>query len=290
MQKAFELLKAQLEKEGLFDDTRKRSLPRFPMHIGLLTSRDAAAYTDVLKVLNNRWPAVRITLAHAQVQGDAAPASIVTGLHALYQQAKITQLDCIIVTRGGGSAEDLQAFNTEDVVRALFQSPVPTIAAVGHERDTTLVDFVADVRAATPSNAAELLTPHIDDILRSLEQSLQRAVTQVQQRVTAEQARIELITRSLAEHVRAPLTRMEMNAVRLRHAADMIQQQIERAHTRVAGMEKLMSELHPEQLLQRGYTIIRDQSGKIVRSAATVSSGADLSIQFADGTIHTQSQ
>ncbi len=290
LQKAFELLKAQLEKEGLFDESRKRPLPQFPVHIGLLTSRDAAAYTDVLKVLKNRWPAVRITLAHAQVQGDSAPKSIVAGLEMLYAHTAITQLDCIIVTRGGGSAEDLQAFNTEEVVRALYKSPVPTMTAVGHERDTTLVDFVADVRAATPSNAAELLTPHIDDIIQTIHQSVQRVVTQVQHEIVTDHARIDAVIRRLVDRARAPMLRMEMNTVRLRHAQELVLQQISQVQTRLDGMQKLMKELHPEQLLQRGYTITRDHAGKIVRSASVVASGTDLSVQFADGTIQTRSQ
>ncbi len=285
LQKAFELLKAQLEKEGLFDESRKRSVPQFPVHIGLLTSRDAAAYTDVLKVIANRWPLVRITLAHAQVQGDSAPSSIVAGLRALYAQATITPFDCIVITRGGGSAEDLQAFNAEEVVRAVFQSPVPTISAVGHERDTTLIDFVADVRAATPSNAAELLTPHIDDVMQNIEQSIEHAASSVRHRVAAEQVRVDSMIRSMAEHVRAPIARMEMNAVRINHAREMIRQQIEQVRARLAGSEKLIQEMHPERLLQRGYTITRDQSGAIVRSADAVASGDELSIQLADGKI-----
>lgn len=288
LQQAFELLKAQLEKEGLFDESRKRALSKFPMHIGLLTSRDAAAYTDVLKILKNRWPVLQVTLMHVQVQGDSAVSSIVAGLEALYKHAATTQLDCIIVTRGGGSAEDLQAFNTEAVVRALFQSPVPTITAVGHERDTTLVDFVADVRAATPSNAAELLTPHFKDIQTSLDQWLQRAVQHTQGQITKEQARIEAAIRRLVDQVRAPLIRMEANALRLQHATERVQQEIVQATTKLNGIEKLMTELHPEQLLKRGYTITRDATGAVVRSAKQAQKATELAIEFADGTVRTQ--
>ncbi len=285
LQQAFELLKAQLEKEGLFDDTRKRALPRFPMHIGLLTSRDAAAYTDVLKILKNRWPILQVTLMHVQVQGDAAATSIVAGLEALYKHAATTQLDCIIVTRGGGSAEDLQAFNTEDVVRALFKSPVPTITAVGHERDTTLVDFVADLRAATPSNAAELLTPHHKDVQTALNQSLGRATRTLQLQLQQLEQRLTTLEQRTLQLLQAPLQRMDQLDTRLSGATQLLQQRIASKQKRVTDFESLLRQLHPQQLLKKGFTITRDHKGRIIKTVADANQQTQFDIQFTDGSV-----
>lgn len=163
LKKEYELLKKKLEKEGLFAVERKRPLPRFPERIGLITSPDAAAYTDVMKILKNRWSGLEIYFYPVSVQGQSAIKDILSAF-AHFNNHQYN-LDAVILTRGGGSMEDLWAFNTEEVCRAVFASKVPVVSAVGHERDVTLVDFVADVRAATPSNAAELVVPHKDDVI-----------------------------------------------------------------------------------------------------------------------------
>lgn len=154
LQKAFEQLKAKLQAEGLFDSKRKRPIPQFPKHIGLVTSPTGAAIQDILNVLRRRYRAAKITLAPALVQGDPAPASIVSAIELIN---KLSDVDVVIIGRGGGSIEDLWAFNDERVARAIAASRIPTISAVGHEIDFTIADFVADLRAPTPSAAAELV-------------------------------------------------------------------------------------------------------------------------------------
>lgn len=163
LKKEYELLKKKLEAEGLFSMERKRQLPRFPERIGVITSSDAAAYTDVMKILKNRWAGLEIYFYPVSVQGQSAIKDIISAFN--HFNSHDYKLDAIILTRGGGSMEDLWAFNTEEACRAVFGSKVPVVSAVGHERDITLVDFVADVRASTPSNAAELIAPHKDDVI-----------------------------------------------------------------------------------------------------------------------------
>ncbi len=288
LQKSFELLKAQLEKEGLFNESRKRALPRFPEHIGLVTSRDAAAYTDIIRVLTNRFPALRVTVVHVQVQGSSAVGSVVAGLEKLYAFAKTTPLDCIVISRGGGSMEDLQAFNAEEVVRAVFQSPVPTVAAIGHERDTTLIDLVADVRAATPSNAAELLTPQIDDVIETVDAWTTKAQKTVIYQLQTIAHRLDMIEQQCVRIASAPMQRMTQLETRLRNAVQLIRQQIASSQQRVGDFESLLRQLHPEQLLKKGFTITRDANGRIIKSAAVAQKQASVTVQFADGSISTR--
>src|SRR3989339_1221730 len=167
LRRAYELLKRKLETEGLFDVSRKRELPRFPERIGLITSRDAAAYGDFLRILNNRWGGVKILHAHVHVQGREAVGEIVGAFE--YFNRLDDRPDVLVLTRGGGGLEDLHAFNDEQVARAIYASKIPVVVAVGHERDESLADFVADVRASTPSNAAERVVPSRSDISYELE-------------------------------------------------------------------------------------------------------------------------
>jgi exodeoxyribonuclease VII large subunit len=186
LQAAFEQLKRRLQAEGLFDAARKRPLPLLPRRIGLITSGDGAALHDMLRILAARHPSARIVVRPARVQGEDAPAELVRALRAI---VKVPELDVVIIGRGGGSAEDLQAFNDEGLARAIAACPVPVLSAVGHETDFTIADFVADVRAATPSNAAELVVERadqfrarIDRAAERLESALERAVESRRQR------------------------------------------------------------------------------------------------------------
>ncbi|MDO8435501.1 MAG: exodeoxyribonuclease VII large subunit, partial [bacterium] len=169
LQRAFELTKQKLERDGLFAPEHKKPLPRFPEVVGIVTSKDAAAFTDVVRILNNRWGGMHIVLAPAGVQGPGAIPEIVEALRWCNENGDVRP-DVLIVTRGGGSLEDLQAFNSEDVCRAIFSSRIPVVCGVGHERDTTLAELVADVRASTPSNAAERVVPDRRDIAREVNQ------------------------------------------------------------------------------------------------------------------------
>ncbi|MBI4276364.1 exodeoxyribonuclease VII large subunit [Candidatus Uhrbacteria bacterium] len=254
LQRAFQILKTKLEKEGLFAPERKRALPRFPQVIGLVTSEEAAAYTDVLRILNNRWQGLTIILHHVPVQGVGAIPEIVGAIHAF----GVNKPNVIIVTRGGGSLEDLQAFNSEEVARAIFASAIPIVVGVGHERDITLADLVADVRAATPSNAAELVVPDRRDIRYQVDAMIG----------TIE----ETVTRTVRERTATLITALTSGMT----------QWYERLQQRLAEMTKLLDALSPTAVLQRGYSITM-KDGRALRDARGVLRGDRITTTLAHG-------
>ena len=258
IRKAADLLATKLEKEGLFDEARKRALPFAPARIGLVASDESAAYADFNKILNERWGGVEIDLVNVQVQGEAAPGQIVAALEMLNQQAEV---EVIVMTRGGGSPEDLAAFSTEQVVRAVAASRIPTLVAIGHEVDISLAELAADKRASTPSNAAQMLVPDRREVSAGLAHSraqlahaLQSPLLELRQKITA--AGTELI-----QQVR----RIERNA----------------QHDLLLKRQLLMA-FSPAQTLKRGYAIVR-QNGQVVRSAKAFDASLPADIQFADG-------
>ncbi len=299
LQRAFAILKAKLEKEGLFAPERKRLLPRFPSHIGVVTSQDAAACTDVLRVLNNRWRGLHITVAHVGVQGASAVPEIV-GAIRWFNSFSIRgdrisvnlqrydlcnrQPDVLIVTRGGGSLEDLQAFNSEEVVRAIFSSSIPVVVGVGHERDVTLADFVADVRAATPSNAAELVVPdrtevawQIDAMARSMEGTLRRILDGRRHHMAMALERVHNAVRCTVEAPRELILRFAESFQNFRNTLATL-------HERVTRYTQLLHALSPQATLQRGYAIAF-VGGKIVKSIRNVRVGDEMTTRVKDGSI-----
>lgn len=279
---AFEQLKERLQKEGLFD--RKRPLPYFPKRVGVITSRTGAAVQDMLSVLQRRNPSVHVLLIPASVQGDAAPASICRA----FELASNEELDVILFGRGGGSLEELWAFNEESVARAIFQSTVPTISAVGHETDFTIADFVADRRAPTPSVAAELAVPEwrnlketVNDLRRRSGEALERRIDHLRQRLT-------ILSESAA------LTRPDH---RLKQASQRVDDLMERAEQRLLAIleerrNKLgvaagkLETLSPLATLSRGYAICsRDESGEVIRDANSVSPGESVRVRLDKGQI-----
>lgn len=259
IKRAAELLQAKLEAEGLFALERKRLLPYPPQRIGLITSTESAAYADFMKILNARWGGIDIECVDVQVQGEAAPAQITAALEYFNQLAEPPEV--LVITRGGGSAEDLYAFSTEQVTRAVAASRVPTLVAIGHEIDVSLVELVADQRASTPSNAAELLVPERKEVkqqLRHVEERLHEAVL-----VTVKARRQDI------NHTRALLDR----------AAEAV---IRRARDNVANYDQLLRALDPHAVLRRGYAVVR-LDGKAVVKRAAVKSGAIVNIEVSDG-------
>jgi len=258
IRKAAELLTAKLQAEGLFDPARKRSLPYPPEHIGLITSAQSAAYADFIKILNARWGGIDVSLIDVQVQGEAAPEQIVQAIDQFNGLAEPPEV--LILIRGGGSAEDLAAFSTEQVTRAVAASRVPTLVAIGHEVDVSLAELAADQRASTPSNAAELLTPdkkHVAVMLKEDRQQLHVALRQIVQT-----ARNEL------RHNGLQLSQI---------AASLVRHQ--RAH--LASRLELLSALSPAAVLVRGYAIVRT-NGQVVRSGGSLTANAIVDVELAD--------
>ncbi|MDX1687007.1 MAG: exodeoxyribonuclease VII large subunit [Candidatus Promineifilaceae bacterium] len=280
---AFERLKQRLAEEGLFDPEQKQPLPRFPRKIGVVTSADAAALRDILNVLRRRSPFLSVLIAPALVQGDEAPYQIVRSLQWLDARDDV---DTIIVARGGGSIEDLWAFNDEDVARAIFAAHHPIISGVGHETDFTIADFVADVRAPTPSAAAEIAAPDIAE-LRPHVQALGTALYRHMQTIL-EQGRwqVQSLVRSLRHlgpQARLAGSRQQVDGLtgRLEQA---ISRHLERRRGRLEMARARLDAVGPLATLSRGYAIVRRaDDGHIVRSVGDVTAGDRLRVRVADG-------
>lgn len=260
IKKAAALLEAKLAAEGLFDTERKRPLPYPPSRIGLITSGESAAYHDFIKILNERWGGVEVLLADVQVQGDVSPGQIVAALNYFNTHEEV---DVIVLTRGGGSAEDLGSFSTEQVTRAVAASRTPTIVAIGHEVDISLAELAADQRASTPSNAAQLLVPDKKEAASALRQTKKTLLTALEQ-VTRDSH--QSLTRKLNElHDR-------MSAI---SSGSLRKLKLQR---------QLIEAFNPAAALKRGYAILRLE-GKVVRSVTKIRPGSRVTVTLDDGTI-----
>ncbi len=278
----FVRLKAKLEAEGLFDEVHKRPIPTAPAGIGIATSPSGAALQDILNTLRRRYPLARVVIAPTPVQGDAAPAEIVAALQRLNSEPG---LEVILLARGGGSLEDLWAFNDERVVRAVFESRLPVISGVGHETDFTLADFAADLRAPTPTAAAELATPDRMDLLDRVLQLSRGLDDALAARLEYETSQLSNLQRGLdrlspLRMIKERQQRVDELGFRSLLAAQGI---LARAHARYSGMNQLLSSLNPEAVLQRGYAIVRDPVGEIVRSVKQAQPDSRVSIKVSDG-------
>lgn len=280
---AFEQLKAKLEGEGLFSDERKRPLPFLPARIGVITSRTGAALRDILNILSRRHPGVQVLVIPAAVQGEGAADSLIRAL-AL---AETTDVEVIIMGRGGGSFEELSAFNDEALARAIAHCSIPVISAVGHETDFTIADFVADLRAPTPSAAAELAVPRRDDLLAAVADLQGRTAQAVKRQIAAER-------RYLNQLASAPTLQQPANIVRqLRQRTDelwtsIVRQQkhslvLRRAQLK-AGMGKLET-LSPLKTLSRGYAICHDHQGQVLTKADPVQIGDRVDVRLHSGSL-----
>lgn len=283
LQQAFEQLKHRLAAEGLFDAAHKKPLPKFPSTIGLVTSPTGAAIRDLVSVLKRRWPAIEIILMPVRVQGDGAAEEIADGIRAMNEYG---QVDLLIVGRGGGSLEDLWAFNEEVVARAIYASKIPIISAVGHEIDFSISDFVADLRAPTPSAAAELAVPSRDEVQRRLVGATQR---------------LHIYLRGVAQSYRERLRRVQssygfrqpLDLVRQRsQLLDELSRRIQAAmKNRLALWQRDLQSLHHrlqalshENILRRGFSLVfRERDGRLIREAGDLQKAERVTMQFAVG-------
>jgi exodeoxyribonuclease VII large subunit len=275
-------LKALLEAEGLFDQERKRPIPPKPKRIGIVTSPTGAALQDMLNTIQRRYPLVEVILAPTPVQGEDAPLKIIK---ALQDVIKVACPDVVIMARGGGSIEDLWAFNDEAVARAIFMSPVPIITGIGHETDFTIADFVSDLRAPTPTAAAELATPDQADMRENLV-----SLNEQQYRLTLTfliQLRWSL--KELQNHLErtSPLTRIQSDVQRVdeldHRLGATIQHRLQLARTQLTGLLQHMASLSPSAVLERGYAIVTNGSGQIISSVGQVRIGEALNVQVSNG-------
>jgi exodeoxyribonuclease VII large subunit len=283
---AFEQLKERLAAEGLFDTERKRPIPAFPRKIGIVTSPDAAALRDILHVLQRRCPLVEVLVAPTLVQGPEAPAQIVRALQWLDGRSDI---DTIIIARGGGSIEDLWAFNDEQVARAIAAAQHPVISGVGHETDFTIADFVADERASTPSAAAERSVPDLSEMNVLVHERRQRLTAVMQRRLQQHQVEVAQLRRTL-NHL-SPRVRLENNRQRIDglngRLEQAMQRRLERIRARLALAQTGLAAVGPAATLKRGYAIVRREDGQIVRTVTAVAPGDKLEVQVVDGEFTT---
>lgn len=234
LRRSFEMLRKKLEKEGLFAPERKRILPRIPRHVGVISSTQAAGYADFIKILGDRWGGVRVDVAHTQVQGADAPDQIVRAIKYFNEQADLPEV--LVIIRGGGSADDLAAFNDEVLVREIASSRIPTLVGVGHETDESLADLVADVRAATPSNAAQLLVPNRQDVRHEVRYMVLGVLPHIERA-------IDEVGRELRQQLEAVL--------------NTTMTQLDESRTRLDRLRDVLAELDPRRVMERGYAVVR---------------------------------
>jgi exodeoxyribonuclease VII large subunit len=282
LQQAFEELRRRLDQEGLFGVARKRELPTFPQRVGVVTSPTGAVIQDITNVLRRRYPLAELVLAPTQVQGDAAAPGIVDAIAGLNNEPGI---DVIIVARGGGSLEDLWAFNEEIVARAIFGSEIPVVSGVGHETDVTIADIVADVRAPTPSAAAELVAPDRRELSATVAGFAARLSDRASRGVSDHRMRLEQAVDRLA--FLAPETRPYRQQVdqQLRAAGQALNQSIQINRERLRSLELQLSALDPSAILSRGYAVVRASDGSIISSIDDLSTGDSLDVSVAGGEI-----
>jgi exodeoxyribonuclease VII large subunit len=278
-QAQFDRLRLRLEEEGLFDAARKRKLPHFPRRIGVVTSETGAVFHDIQNVLGRRWPLAELVLAPTPVQGPDAVAGVVAALARLNAEPGI---DVIIVARGGGSAEELWTFNEEPVARAVFASIIPVVSGVGHETDTTICDFVADVRAPTPSAAAELVAPDRALLGRQVDNRILHALGYLQNLAARDRRSVETALSRSLRAVPDPgrLTQRTADLDRRAHAA--ITRQEASFRERLDGFDRQLVALDPKATLRRGYAVVHS-GDHVVSSIAAVDTGDPLVIRVADG-------
>ncbi|OFZ22391.1 MAG: hypothetical protein A2X94_00065 [Bdellovibrionales bacterium GWB1_55_8] len=279
LQLAFEQLKAKLSAEGLFDSSRKRTLPRFPTRIAVVTSPSGAAIQDMLNILKRRAPQIHVTVIPALVQGDEAPRHIIRGLQAAVQR----QLgEVVVLARGGGSIEDLWGFNDENLARTIARCPLPVVSAVGHEIDFTIADFVSDLRAPTPSAAAEIISGHWVDAALRLKDSKNRLRVAIQRDLATRKSLLSHIT----ARVVSPRDRLREQAQRcdelFHRLSRALRVRLDRRRTAIEQLAGKLDALSPLRVLERGYTLVRDGEN-VIRSAAQIHAGQDLKISFHDG-------
>src|SRR5437868_5726871 len=308
LQAKFEALKRKLETEGLFAQERKRPLPKFPRRIGIVTSPSGAAIRDMLNVLRRRAPWLEILINPVRVQGTGAAQEIAVAIRELTLPNDVfAPLDLIVVTRGGGSIEDLWEFNEEIVARAIFNATVPIVSAVGHEIDFTICDFVADLRAPTPSAAAELIVPDVVDLRRQMDTSARGLGRELLNRMRDSQQRMdharETLRRCLAHKIanyrralsqalatpqaRSPLRELMLRRNRFgdlrRRFTELPARALENARHRFQKIEGILRVLGPEATLRRGYSITKNERGELIRTVAAVRPKMKIKTRVADG-------
>jgi len=280
LHQAFERLRKKLEAEGLFDDARKRPIPKFPRVVGLVTSRTGAAIQDIVRVSTTRWPAANLLLSQASVQGDSAPQELIHALELLNRVAQAEHIDVIIVARGGGSPEDLAAFNDEALARAIAASGVPVVTGIGHEVDRTIADYVADKYAATPSQAAETVFQDARDIRARVRAMISTVASRARATVARRREKLGLLMVSGA--MSRPMDIVEQYRQALDDSTEALKDAtraiIEGDRHKLALAQRALASLDPRAILGRGYSITMDGQGRVVKDPEQVKVGDGIKV------------
>ena len=281
---AFEQLKAKLAAQGLFDPAHKKPIPKYPGTIGIITSSAGAAIHDMLRILRKRYPLTQVRLLPVRVQGAEAPGEIAAAIrYANYYRLA----DLLIVGRGGGSIEDLWAFNDEQVAYAIYESHIPVISAVGHEPDVTISDFVADLRAATPSNAAELAVQDRQALEQNLDAMNAAMATALSRQLRAARQHLDVLSKSAA--LQSPMGYLQQRQKSLQMLQNRLvaaeNQCISRNNQRYIALTAKLDAMSPLKVLTRGYAMAQTVDGEVVRSVAQVKSGDQINVSFSDGSL-----
>jgi len=279
---AFEQLKERLQEEGLFDTRYKKKIPRFPWRIALLTSPSGAALQDIISTAQRRFPHVTFRVVETLVQGTYAPSDIIKSLRYVENNEEV---DLVILTRGGGSLEELWAFNDEDLARAVFDCSTPVVSAVGHETDFSITDFVADLRASTPTGAVEMVLPAAEEIQHYLQDAVARCRAALESRTSREKQRLEYargrrfvqLPRQLLE---SKSRRLEELRVRMERA---VKDRLKQGGYRLSSLEERLESLSPLNIMERGYTYCEDEEGHLIGSVEEIKVGQKINIHFRDG-------
>ncbi len=287
LQLAFEQLKTKLEKEGLFDQARKRPIPKYPNRIVVITSPQAAALRDVLTVLKRRAPFIDVLLIPSLVQGEDASAKLVQAI-ALANHHNLGEV--ILLTRGGGSIEDLWSFNHEELARAIAKSKIPVISAVGHEVDFTIADFVADLRAPTPSAGAEILSQHWVELRERSKQLNERLLMATRREFLLKRRTLEMLAAKLKsprDQVREKIQKFDELSMSLERAMRTV---LERKQQRLERVGLNLNALSPLNVLSRGYALVQSDEKKVLRSAKDIQKNQKLILRFSDGEVRVKSE
>jgi exodeoxyribonuclease VII large subunit len=286
LQLAYEKLKARLQAEGLFDTEHKKPIAGYPWRIGIVTSAEAAALRDMLKIISQRFPAIEVLIFPAKVQGEGAAQSIAQAIRqANLFSLTVAPIETLIVGRGGGSLEDLWAFNEDPVARALYESAIPTISAVGHEVDVTIADFVADLRAPTPTAAAQMAVPDARELFLFLQETSHRLAR-------AQKSRLDLFTMKLdllrnSRGFRKPIERLREGQQSLDYAKEMLwremKQKLKSAQGSASNSIRRLESLNPAKILQRGFSVIETEAGQPVKSTREIAIGDQIRVKLYQG-------
>lgn len=282
---AYEKLKKKLSKDGLFDPERKRELPSFPQTIGLVTAKDSQAYKDFIKIINHRTGGLKIYFYPVNVQGENAVSSITKAIDYFNTKQKT---DVLVITRGGGSLEDLLPFNDESVTKAVSGSKTPTICAIGHEGDISLVELAADLRASTPSNAAELIVRNQTEVIREIETDIDNFKTKIIFKIDQLEEGVNHQLSLTNQHLKQTFNLIDELIAKIYHQFKYFDQNLNHLITSVNNLRHNLINLNPHNLFKKGFCIVKDHHGKIILSINQVKKGDRLGTILADGKINSQ--